>query len=493
MKRTSYRLRTLSTAAVFLLASSCLLRADVFYSGLQNIAVPTNFDGIYLNLDTGVTTAASAWDINAVFGGARVYNSDSFQPARVGTGNENPIIALPAGATVGSSLMYATGFGASDGHLGTGANQFQPGQEAYLGFSFKTDANSGPHYGWMRVVFTANEPGGLIKDWGYETGVTGAAPQSITTGNILQAAPAGGISVVTLTSGSGVASTLGSILSDIGAGIVTALTKLGAGKWTLSGEQTYTGATTLNDDSGTLEVGPSGGKLSGTASISINNTGTLLLSGTGGTDIKLNSAAPVALAGGTIDLSGMSSSLNQTVGSLTLSAASTSDRETLLAGDTLNFSGTSDDPAPVFREGGKIAFARASSTLTPTAGALTLSTSTLDFGTLLPGHTWHFGASNGDWSNVQLSIFNYTPGTDHLFFGSDTTALNTAQLDQILFYGDDGSILLGSAKWLGGTGEVAPVPEPGTWAAGLLSVGALAYLRRRRAGSRGRARPPGCP
>lgn len=399
--------------------------SNVIYSGLKDIVIPTDFSGVYLNIGNGSTGTSSfaGWDFNLVFGGERVYNSPSFQPVRTGSGFEDAVRALTAGTLVDGSLTYSSSnsYGASNTHLGNGAGQFQPGSEAYLGFQYTTEANDGPHYGWMRVVFTADQPGGLIRDWAYDTGTTGMTPTSIQAGNILQAAPVSGLSVVTLTGTQ--SATLGSALSDPGSGVVAALTKNGANTWTMSGDKTYTGATTINQ--GVLEVD---GKLSGTSAITVNGSGSLRVSGPGGTDVKLNNSAPVTLAGGKIDLSGMTSSLNQTVGALTL---------------TVN--------------------------------------SILDFGALLAGNTFKFGASNADWSGVQLAIYNYTGGADHLFFGSNTSSLNAGQLDRIFFYSDGGNDLLGSGQYFGGTGEIVPVPEPATWVAGALLLIAHGHLHRRHA------------
>jgi hypothetical protein len=43
----------------------------IIYSGLQNIAIPTTFDGIYLDVDTGATSTSTigGWDVNFFFGG----------------------------------------------------------------------------------------------------------------------------------------------------------------------------------------------------------------------------------------------------------------------------------------------------------------------------------------------------------------------------------------------------------------------------------------
>ena len=243
-----------------------------------------------------------------------------------------------------------------------------------------------------------------MRDWAYETGTAGGNPSGIETGNILQAAPVGGVSVVTVTGKATARSA--PRWGDVGGGVVTALTKNGNGSWTMAGTKTYTGATTMN--AGVLNVA---GKLSGTTTNTVNNGGTLLLSGAGSTHSKLNNVASVTLAGGRIDLTGMTSSLSQTVGALTLTA-----------------------------------------------------NSILDLGMLVAGNTLNFGASNADWSGVQLAIYNYSGGTDHLFFGTDNSALDPSQLSRIMFFSDAGSDFLGSAQFLAG-GELVPVPEPATFLA----------------------------
>ena len=163
---------------LFLLILALPAHSAVIYSGVQNIAIPTGFSGIYINLDNAATNASpmTGWDINPFFGGAGFANSSAFQPARLASGNLDPALRLNIGDVVGAALTYSSGFGGSGdpvAHLGAAANQFQVGSEAYMGFRFTTDAASGPFYGWIRVAFTNNTSGGLIKDWAYDD--TGAA------------------------------------------------------------------------------------------------------------------------------------------------------------------------------------------------------------------------------------------------------------------------------------------------------------------------------
>lgn len=69
---------------VLLLASFVTASADVIYSNLQDLAIPTTFDGIYLDVETGAndTTGTVDWDLNLIFGGVGVFNSIDFQPVR---------------------------------------------------------------------------------------------------------------------------------------------------------------------------------------------------------------------------------------------------------------------------------------------------------------------------------------------------------------------------------------------------------------------------
>src|SRR3712207_8524532 len=59
------------------------------------------------------------------------------------------------------------------------------------------------------------------------------------------------------------------------------------------------------------------------------------------------------------------------------------------------------------------------------------------------------------------------------------TTLFRSQVDQIMFYGDGGNNLLGTAQFLNG-GEIAPVPEPATVIAAGLLLGAVVWRERRR-------------
>ncbi len=199
--------------------------------------------------------------------------------------------------------------------------------------------------------------------------------------------------------------------------------------------QVLTGANTFSGatmiSGGTLEAGAAA-SLGATASVAVNTGGTLLLSGSGD---RINDGATVTLAGGTFDTAGLS----ETVGALTLSASSIID--------------------------------------------LATGNGTLQFGdSHVPG-----------WTGT-LSIYNWTSGSDHLFFGTvdhpwnlTDGGLTTSQLAQIAFFSGAGSGFLGTGGFLaGGFGEIAPVPEPSGVFAGLALFGLAGWRERRKSQARRR-------
>ena len=277
--------------------------ADVIYSNLQNLSIPANFDGLYLDVNTGnsntnMASPVAGWDINPFYGGKFMQNSPAFQPVRATTGNTSAIVNLAGGTSVGSGSTYSTftwdndnnsatpqvpGYGSSQ-TLTTSGGNFTDGQEGYLGFKLYTDATyTVANYGWMRVVFTNNTGGAVIKDWAYDT--SGAA---INTGNVLQSAAANNAQTVTLTTVSG-SFTLGSTISNTG-GNANSVVKTGAGTTTLTGSNTYTGATIIQQ--GSLALSSTG---------SIANSTTLVVGDTGssGAVLDLTAKSGYTIASGT--------------------------------------------------------------------------------------------------------------------------------------------------------------------------------------------------
>ncbi len=63
--------------------------AAVIYSGIQNIAIATTFDGTYVDVENtnNATNHSSStitgWDVNLFFGGVGEFNQSNFQPVRL--------------------------------------------------------------------------------------------------------------------------------------------------------------------------------------------------------------------------------------------------------------------------------------------------------------------------------------------------------------------------------------------------------------------------
>jgi len=97
-------------------------------------------------------------------------------------------------------------------------------------------------------------------------------------------------------------------------------------------------------------------------------------------------------------------------------------------------------------------------------------TATLDFGA--GASTVSFASSSTlDWGSFTLNITDWTEGVDSLRFGTDGTGLTAAQLSQIVF-----SDLGNTTAFIDGNGFITSVPEPSTYALGLLGGLSLAVM-----------------
>jgi hypothetical protein len=170
---------SLTAAAALVAVSATGARAAVIAFIDQDISIPTTYEGVSLNLETGVSTNALAGalgaDMNLVFGGAGISNdadetasSPTWQPVRAGTGNTDILLNLGIGTEVGPASVTSIGFGGSMDNFTT----FTSGERGYLGFALVLEDTT-IAYGWAEVTLQSDNTPGVIHSWAFDD--TGAA------------------------------------------------------------------------------------------------------------------------------------------------------------------------------------------------------------------------------------------------------------------------------------------------------------------------------
>ncbi|MES2705811.1 MAG: autotransporter-associated beta strand repeat-containing protein [Verrucomicrobiota bacterium] len=458
-------------ASGLLLTAAPAGRADIVYSGLRDIAIPANFDGVYLDVPEGTLSGSefAGWGLNFIFGGGGIGNSPALQPVRSGSGNLSSVVNLGSGALVDQFNSYSAAgeFGGSEDHLGSGPGQFAVGQEGYLGFAASISGQT--RYGWMRVILTNDAPNGKIVDWAYDN--TGATITTGTTGGLSHFIPNDpGLTLLSH------AHTYGG-LTTVSAGTL----ELSGGGQPGASDGTAASGTAISD-SGILRLN---GATIGNEHLSFSGSGKLeAVSGnTWAGPVVVDTRTVFDIQNGITQLSGPVSGgglEKQGAGTLALSTAGSYTGSTVLSGGILTSAADNILPATTdlilnggaWNTGGH---SQSAASLTLTASSLIDmgggAVSILTFSSINPDNNWTGGLSIWNWSG--------TPGTggggDQLVFLAG--GLSAQALERIYFYSDAGVTPLGTAAAFTPAGELVPVPES---AALLPAVLMLRLLGRRR-------------
>lgn len=172
--------------AVAAAAAACVgaANAAVVYSGIVNMAIPFNIDGVYLNVETGATGTAggatAGWDVNpygsATTGVSLFAATGTGYMRNPGAGTSTQRTNIAEGTAIGSSSFF---YGSSAAVIGTLVGQWTANSTGIFGFKF-VGGDGLTHYGWMRLAIGADAGTRSIVDYAYEsaaaTGLAAGVP-----------------------------------------------------------------------------------------------------------------------------------------------------------------------------------------------------------------------------------------------------------------------------------------------------------------------------
>ncbi len=159
-----------ATAAVAVAGSA---NAAIVYSGVLNLTIPANIDGLYINVETGATGSAGAgtagWDINPYgtsLTGVSLYAAGGSGYMRnPGAGTSTQRTNLAADTAIGASSYF---YGSSAAVIGTDVGQWSANSTGLFGFKFLA-ADGLTHYGWVRMAIGENAATRTVIDYAYES------------------------------------------------------------------------------------------------------------------------------------------------------------------------------------------------------------------------------------------------------------------------------------------------------------------------------------
>ena len=185
--KVALRLGVCAAALAGTLAMTTAAHADIITFSAP-VSVTNSFDGIYLNLLTGASSATGAgtpgWDFNPYNSGTSLsffWSATPSQASGVAATGTGPYLDLAAGSTISAASTFA--------QVTATANTlaFQSAGTHTLGFRFYNESTSAINYGYMTMLTGAGGTGFplTITGWSFDNtgaGITvSAVPEASTT------------------------------------------------------------------------------------------------------------------------------------------------------------------------------------------------------------------------------------------------------------------------------------------------------------------------
>jgi uncharacterized protein (TIGR03382 family) len=147
--------------------------AAIVSSGPVNINIPSNTDGVYLNVVTGVSgglaSGVAGWDVNPWSSSALNFFNPSAPAGGVYSrgGAAAGVANLTAGYTIDASNIWTSGAISTNAGWAAVLNS----SDNIIGFRFQNEANgNATHYGWMRISLAGStfaQPRAIV-EYAYE-------------------------------------------------------------------------------------------------------------------------------------------------------------------------------------------------------------------------------------------------------------------------------------------------------------------------------------
>lgn len=148
------RLVGYAVLAAVAVAAPAISKADIIYSGVVNISVPNNFDGVYINFVTGQTGSSGAsvpgWNWNPYNGGSGLQFFWNVSGNGGLTFDGTTYGDCPCSSTVGPSNIYLNTTSSA------APATWRAGIDGYLGVRLINSQSNQTNYGWVHFNTTGN-------------------------------------------------------------------------------------------------------------------------------------------------------------------------------------------------------------------------------------------------------------------------------------------------------------------------------------------------